>query len=169
SLALCIPLFIAYPNWIPDAILSMTQNPPWLYPSLFILFQRHSGAWGVVLGGATAIVTLWLSYFLWKKLPPAQAMVWSLALAPLFSPYVGSWDFVILLPLLISTFATIDWGRKVFIIILYALAWYGMALVQMQENSHNHFFWWVPLWFLGMSALMTNWKTNHLSDSAQPL
>lgn len=169
SLALCIPLFITYPNWIPDAILSMTQNPPWLYPSLFILFQRYFGAWGVVLGGATAIVTLWLSYFLWKKLPPAQAMVWSLALAPLFSPYVGSWDFVILLPLLISTFATIDWGRKVVIIILYAIAWYGMALVQMQESSHNHFFWWVPLWFLGMSALMTNWKTNHLSDSAQPL
>lgn len=169
SFALCVPLFIAYPNWIPDAIVSMTQNPPWLYPSLFILFQRYFGEWGVVLWGVTSIFTIWLCYFLWKKLPPAQAMVWSLALAPLLSPYVGSWDFVILLPLLISTFAKIDWGRKVLIIILYAMAWYGMALVQMQESSHNHFFWWVPLWFLGMSALVTNWKTNHSSGSTQPV
>jgi len=169
SLALCIPLFIAYPNWIPDAILSMTQNPPWLYPSPFILFHRYFGAWGYMLWGVTSLTAIWLCYLLWKKLPSANAMVWSLALAPVLSPYVGSWDFVLLLPLLISTYASINMKRKIFIIVLYAIAWYGMALVQMQESSHNHFFWWVPLWFLGMSALVTNWKTNRSNGSIQPV
>ena len=167
SLALCLPLFIAHPNWIPDAILSMKQNPFWLYPSLFILFQRYFDAWGHIMWGATSIFTIWLCYLLWRRLPPANAMVWSLALVPLLSPYVGSWDFVVLLPLLILTFVKINRVRKVFLIILYAAAWYGMALVQMQVSSHNHFFWWVPLWFLGMSAFMTNWKTDNLSGCAQ--
>ena len=47
-LVLCVPLFVAYPNWIPDAIVSMRSNPPWSYPSLYILFERYYGAWGHV-------------------------------------------------------------------------------------------------------------------------
>jgi hypothetical protein len=99
-----------------------------------------------------------INHSLWKKLSPVNATYWSLALAPLVSPYVGSWDFVILLPLTIFTFVSIDWKRKVALIIFYAIAWYQMAQIQALEVSHNHYFWWVPLWFLGVSALLTNWK-----------
>ncbi|MBE0670402.1 MAG: DUF2029 domain-containing protein [Anaerolineales bacterium] len=155
SLALCIPLFIAYPNWIPDALHAMTQNPIWSYPSLFVLFQRYFDAWGILLWICTSIVTIWISQSLWKKLPPVSATYWSLSLAPLVSPYVGSWDFVILLPLLTFTFANLDWKRKIFLVIFYAIAWVQMAQIQALEVSHNHYFWWVPLWFLGISALLT--------------
>ena len=34
SLVLCIPLFIAYPGWIPDAITSMLSNEPWTFPTI---------------------------------------------------------------------------------------------------------------------------------------
>jgi len=33
-----------------------------------------------------------------------------------------------------------------------------MARVQMLAVSHNHYFWWVPLWFIGAVLLVTDWK-----------
>lgn len=159
SLGLCIPLFIAYPDWITDAIRSMTQNPFWSYPSLFVLFRRYFDDWGIVLWGFTSVLVLWFGYRLWKKHAPIRAFHWSLALTPLVSPYVGSWDFVILLPMLGLTFAAIGWKRKFLLALFYVLAWMGMAYIQIQEVSNNHYFWWVPLWFILLSTSLMNWKT----------
>jgi hypothetical protein len=157
-LLLCVPLFMAYPNWIPDAFVSMGQNPPWAYPSLYILFERFFGAWGYVLWGFTTLIVIGANFWLWKKLPVKNAVYWSLALAPLVTPYVGSWDFVVLFPLLILTYVNVDWKRKVFLWVAYCIAWFGMARIQMLAESHNHFFWWVPLWFIGAVILVTDWK-----------
>lgn len=157
-LLMCVPLFAAYPNWIPDAITSMSSNPPWSYPSLYILFERLLGNWGHLLWGLTTLIVLGINFWLWKKLPLQAAVYWSLALAPLVTPYIGSWDFVILFPLLILTYVDAGWKGKVFIWIAYGMAWYGMAQVQMQAVSHNHYFWWVPLWFIGIAALVSDWK-----------
>lgn len=168
ALILCIPLFVAYPNWIPDALRSMTRNPIWSYPSLFVLFERYFDQWGIVLWGWTSIITIWISQFLWKKLPPLNAATWSLALTPLVSPYVGSWDFVVVLPLLIVTFVSIDWKRKTLLVLFYAVAWYQMAQIQSLDVSHNHYFWWIPLWFLGACGWMTNWKDNHQPGLRMP-
>jgi hypothetical protein len=155
---LCIPLFVAYPNWIPDAIASMRSNPPWSYPSLYILFERFLGDWGHLLWGVTTLIVLGVNFWLWKKLPIKQSVYWSLSLAPLATPYVGSWDFVVLFPLLILTYVNTDWKGKVFIWVAYCVAWAGMARVQMLEVSHNHYFWWVPLWFIGVGALVSAWN-----------
>lgn len=160
SLALCIPLFVAEPNWIPDAIASMTQNPYWSYPSLFVVYQRYFSGWEYGLWGLTFLVLVTANAILWfkLKLPLRSVIAWSLALAPLASPYVGSWDFVVLLPLFFIAFVNSDGRRRIFLAIGYVLAWLGMAMVQMQPSSDNHFFWWVPLWFVGIVALITDWK-----------
>lgn len=155
---LCIPLFVAYPNWIPDALESMSRNPIWLYPSLYILFERNFGVTGYFLWACSTILVIWISWYQSKKLPLRQAMYWGLALAPLVTPYVGSWDFNIILPLFISIYVNIDWKRKAFLWVVYWIAWYGMARVQMQTESHNHFFWWVPVYFVFAEALVTDWK-----------
>lgn len=149
---LCLPLFIAYPNWIPDALVSMGKNGYWAFPSLYVLFARFIGAWGYALAGGVALIVVALNFQIWKKLPPQNALYWSLALAPLTTPYVGSWDFVVLFPLLISTYVNVDWKRKSFLWIAYLVAWGLMARIQMMEVSRNHYFWWVPLWFIGAVA-----------------
>jgi hypothetical protein len=160
---LCAPLFIGYPNWIPDAITSMKANPYWSYPTLFILFQRYFGIWGTIVWIAIVPFIIWLSFLLWRRFTPIPAIYWSLGMAPLISPYLGSWDFVVVLPALIFTFFQTDWKRRIFLIMSYLLAWYGMALIQGLEESHNHFFWWVPVWFMISVAIATNWKTGELS------
>jgi hypothetical protein len=157
-LILCIPLFVAYPNWIPDAIISMRANPPWLYPSLYIVFERSFGAWGHILWGFTTLVVISANFWLWKKLRLNNAIYWSLALILLVTPYVGSWDFVVLFPLLILTYGNVNWQCKVFLWVIYCTAWFGMARVQMLEKSHNYYFWWVPVWLVSAIVLATDWK-----------
>lgn len=160
GLLLCLPLFAAYPAWIPDAVISMRNNLPWSYPSLYILFERFFGTWGHFLWVFTSLFVIGANFWLWKKLPIKNAVYWSMALAPLATPYVGSWDFVVLFPLLISTYVNVDWKRKIFLWIAYCIAWIGMARIQMLEVSHNHYFWWVPLWFIGAIIFVTDWKIN---------
>jgi hypothetical protein len=154
-LFLVIPLFVADPHWVADAILSMKKNPPWVYPSLYILFERFFAAWGRALWVVTTLMVVGINFQMWKKLPLKNAAYWSLALAPLTTPYVGSWDFVVLFPLVVFTFNKVDWLRKVFFLAVYGIAWGWMAHIQMLSVSHNHFFWWAPLWFIGALALMT--------------
>jgi hypothetical protein len=165
SLTLCIPLFIAEPIWIPDAIESMFQNPIWSYPSLFVLYRRYFPGWEAGLWAFTFLILIGLNFWLWQKGSPRAAMAGSLALAPLASPYVGSWDFVILLPLLFFAFVHVGWKERIALIVGYILAWGGMALVQIQPSSDNHFFWWVPLWFVVLIGGILYWEKLKADDS----
>ncbi len=165
---LCIPLFIAYPNWIPDMLISMGKNPPWSYPSLYILFQRFLGKPGLFLWVLTTLIIVAINFGIWKKLPAKNALYWSLALAPLATPYIGSWDFVVLFPLLISAYINADWKRKIFIWVAYISAWGLMARIQMMVPSHNHYFWWVPLWFIGVAILSEAKNLRNLLGNSSP-
>ena len=155
---LCLPLFMAHPNWIPDAVASMQANPYWDYPSIFVALRLNLGTLGLAIWGAIVLVILYVAYLLWDKLPAQTAMLWSLALALFITPYVGSWDFVALLPLYFFTFKQVDWKRKLFLFLAYILAWYGMALVQHVEVSYNLYFWWVPPVLLACVAIVTSWS-----------
>jgi hypothetical protein len=155
SLLLCLPLFIAYPNWIPDMITAMSQNPAWAYPSIFVFFRKTFGNWGWIFWVFTTLLVVMINFQFWKRLPAKNALYWSLALAPLVTPYVGSWDFVVLLPLMVFTYANVNWKRKTFIWVAYVIAWGIMARIQALPGSLNYYFWWVPLWFIGAMTIAT--------------
>jgi len=158
-LLLCLPLFLAYPQWIVDMIAQLRSRPPYfIYPSLFMVLWRNMGTFGIILWALMVLSIFVLIYFLWKKLPPMHAVSWSLGLALLITPYIGSWDFVLLLPILILTFSRVGWKQKSFLILVYLLAWYAQMVIQRMEPSHNYFFWWVPPLFLGTAAILTPWK-----------
>lgn len=156
ALLMSLPLFIAHPAWVPDWFASMAKNYTWQHPSLFSIFQQMLGRWGLVPWGAIAAGALACTFLLWKKIPPLAAMLWSLALTTLVTPYVWSWDFVLLLPLWMFSFTKTNWKWKIILLVSYLIAWYGMALVQMQVGSQNQSFWWVPLWFVG--TLVPAWR-----------
>lgn len=153
-----LPLFIVYPEWIPDWLASMRSNYIWPHPSLFSILKELIGVWGYFLWGITGLIGLTICYQLCKKLPPPVTMIWSLGLTTIVTPYVWSWDFVLLLPIWIYTFTQAEWKRRLLLVLSYLLSWYGMALVQSMELHHNQFFWWVPVWFLASVAIVTPWK-----------
>lgn len=164
-LVLSLPLFIAYPNWIPDAIASMTSNAPWAFPTLQKFFVFNFGSWGFGMWGLSVVLIIGLSVFIWKRFDPVHAAFWNLGLALLISPYIGSWDFVALLPLWLYTFLSAQRGWKVFMCVSYVGAWWLMAGIQGLEESHNHFFWWVPLWFLASTAIVTTFSSPRTNAS----
>ena len=158
AILMSLPLFISHPAWIPDWIKSMQANYTWLHPSLFSILRQSIGVWGTFIWVVIMMLALGISYQLWMKFPARVAMMWSLGITTIVTPYVWSWDFVLLLPIWMYTFIQVDWKRKALLLIFYAVAWYGMALIQAQESSNNQYFWWVPLWFIGTLALLTDWK-----------
>jgi hypothetical protein len=159
-----LPLFLFHPAWIPDWFKSMQSNYTWLHPSLFSILRQSFGVFGAMLWAAMMILALGISYRLWTKFSPRIAMMWSLGITTIVTPYIWSWDFVLLLPIWMYTFTQADWKRRTLLLVSYVIAWYGMALVQAQEGSQNQYFWWAPLWFMGTLALLTDWKTAGLSS-----
>ena len=157
-LVLTLPLFIFHPAWIPDWIQSMQSNYTWLHPSLFSILRQNLGQWGTVLWLALLIVGLVANLWLWTKLPPFVAMLWTLGVTTIVTPYVWSWDFVLLLPVWMYAFAQAGWKRGFILIFIYAIVWYGTALIQSQAGSNNQQFWWVPICFIGVLALTSDWK-----------
>lgn len=157
-LVLSLPLFIAYPNWIPDAIESMKSNAPWAFPTLQKYLVFNFGSAGLAVWVASVILTILISLFIWFRLDVVSAAFWNMGLALLISPYIGSWDFVTLLPLLIRTYISVSQWRKVLLVISYLTAWILMARIQLLTESHNHFFWWVPIWHLATVALIAPWR-----------
>jgi hypothetical protein len=58
------------------------------------------------------------------------------------------------------TFVEADWKRNAFLLLFYAVAWYGSALIQAQAGSQNQSFWWVPIFFMGTLVITTDWKAH---------
>ena len=102
-LLFCLPLFLFYPGWIPDFLANLVGNSQWQYPTLyaFLLNSTAFRANAVTLGGIFLLLGICLAVFLTLRRNRIDALLWSLALTPLFSPIVWSWDFVLLLPMFV--------------------------------------------------------------------
>jgi hypothetical protein len=166
SLLMSLPLFIASPQWIPAWVESMRSNFTWLHPSLFSVLKQSFGAWGYLLWGLILLIGLVACYQLWKHLPPLEAMTWSLGLTTIVTPYVWSWDFVLLLPAWALTFSQMDWKRKTFLFVTYWIGWLGFAYVQHLPESSNNLFWWFPLWFMSATVMAVLCKLRRQSPVA---
>jgi hypothetical protein len=161
ALIMSLPLFIAKPVWMLDYFANWRNNPTWPQPSIFSILNNLMGNWGILLWAGIALAGLSVCIYIWKRLPPQTAMYWSLGLTPILSPYIWSWDFVLLLPVWIATFAATDWRKKSFLLLSYLIGWVGMAAVQLRGNAANQLFWWVPFWVLGSILLVTGKHGSH--------
>lgn len=151
SAVLTIPLFIGFPSWITDFIASIRQNPGWLHPSLFSLLPFWLGDVGYIIWGLIAIAVFAISIWLWLSKKREDAIYWSLALTPLVTPYVWSWDFVMVLPLLIrSIFAYTRWWKLGLLFLAYCMCWILNLYISFRTDVSNHRYWLIP-WIILMS------------------
>jgi len=149
SLLLTIPLFVGFPGWLTDFWSSMGQIPnDWLQPGLFTLFPLWLGSIGYLFWLVLVLLLVGLNIWIWLRIDPQEAIFWSLALTPLVTPYVWSWDFVMILPLFAKTMMSV--GHKLSLILLglgYLICWFLMFRINSSDNFSNQLFWWVP-WLL---------------------
>ncbi len=142
-LLLTLPLFVGYKDWVIDFIGMLKRNPVWLHPSLFSLLREMwggagIGAWSILFLGAFA-----LNLRIWQTQPPLVAVYWGLALTPLVSPYIWSWDFVMILPFFVWTMAQIrHYGALLTLLVGYLSVWILMFRVILTTDGGDHHFWW---------------------------
>jgi hypothetical protein len=165
SLLLSLPLWIGFPGWIDGFIWALTRNAAWIQPSTLEVLRTtliNAGVAGwetiaLILWGILFALALFLTGWLWRKLPAHQAMMWTLALTILVTPYVWTWDFVLMLPLLVHTLFnhTSRIARAVWIF-GFALT-LGLVLqvrIASTEVISDEKFWWIP-WGLLAVVLAT--------------
>ncbi len=155
ALLLTIPLFIAAPSWPLDFVRSLGENPDWLQPSLLNILRFYLGPsalflWAPLFAGFFAL-NLWI----WRRLPPHIAVLWSMALTPLVTPYVWSWDFVLILPLF-GYIALQSQNRRTLALLFggYAICWAAaIAVTFSAPKVSNHLYWWIPWAMMGVVGL----------------
>lgn len=148
SLILAVPLFLVSPGWLADFMSALQKNPAWAHPSSMSILRNVFLAYGTAIWVLWACVVFILNIWIWKIKPKQEAVLWSLALTPLISPYIWTWDFVVILPLFIHTLRHAH--HKASLTILYAgylICWVLIVAAQYRGSTNEYSFWWIP-WYL---------------------
>lgn len=149
-----IPLFIAEPGWIADFVAGQQTNPSWAHPSLLVAAVLAFGQEvGVIVWAVLFACVFVVNMILWSRLPARRAVLWSLALTPFVTPYVWSWDFVLLFPLLSWLAFHLSPSPLVVYLIGYSIVWYQIISVALSGNVSNHLYWWIPSALVGVSVV----------------
>jgi hypothetical protein len=145
---LIVPLFFGSANWIADFVAALRKNPSYLHPSLWTVIPSWVGSTGLWFWGGAVVVLGVISLRLWLTRGREEAILWSLAMTPLLTPYVWNWDFVMLLPL----FASSMMGAKnrlqqAILIIGYLICWIMIWQI-LNSDPSNVNYWWIPLYMI---------------------
>ena len=159
---LSLPLFILYPPWINDFIQSSTGNPAWAHPSSLFILRTNFNRIGEILWYMLLLLVSGINLWLWTRLPKRDAAVWSLALTTLVTPYVWSWDFVLLIPLFVSYLYKIKQKSSTWpIYFAYISCWGIIAYMKLTGQTSDELYWWVPWYLIGFVIIssLLNWPS----------
>ena len=159
---LSIPLFIYYPRWIIDFFQNLMENPDWAHPSSLFLLRTNFNRIGEILWYMLLFLVSGINLWLWTRLPKRDAAVWSLALTTLVTPYIWSWDFVLLIPLIVSYLFNKKQKSSVWLIYFaYFSGWGVIAYMKLTGRISDELYWWVPWYLIGfvIFSSLLNWPS----------
>lgn len=162
---LSIPLFIFYPGWIIDFIKNLSENPDWAHPSSLYLLRTTYNRAGEIFWYMLLFLVSGINLWLWTRLPKRDAAIWSLALTTLVTPYIWSWDFVLLIPLFIRVLFINQQKTSTWLIYFaYISCWGLIAYLKLTGGISDELYWWVP-WYLIAFILISSlikWPSSRL-------
>jgi len=165
-----LPLWIIYPNWIPDFLRALERNLPWLQPTLFTVLPMWLGPAGLAIAILVALGAFGLNLWLWWKYPPEEVLPWSLGLTAVAAPYIWTWDFVLFLPLICrSLLQQRTWIARVTWAVGYALCWGLILGLRAFTDDSDCWHFWMP-WFFFLLVLAGHTLESRFSRAGrQPL
>jgi hypothetical protein len=143
SVLLTLPLWVGYPGWTADFLADLARNPDWAQPSSLVLLRQVLNDVGTAVWLALAAAGFGFNLWAWRAWPPRTAVLWSLALTVLLTPYVWTWDFVLLVPLLTHIYfsAKTALARLVWLV-GYGACWLLFFYVRTTTDNSDIHFWW---------------------------
>jgi hypothetical protein len=154
---LLLPLFVFYPQWINDFIQNITDNPAWAHPSSLFILRTTFNNFGAALWWSLLLISSGVNLWLWARLPKREAAAWSLALTTLITPYVWSWDFVLLIPLFTSyLYQKMPRYSTWLLYIAFISCWGVIAYMKLTGQTSDELYWWVPWYLIGFILIITS-------------
>ena len=142
---LTVPLFAGHNSWFHDFIEAFSANPNWLHPSMWTLLPYKMGPAGLWLAIVIALVLFIINIWLWLTRNRVVALLWSLALTPLITPYVWSWDFVMVMPLFVYSLThSKNISQYAYFGAGYLLCWILVMWITTSKDNNNVLYWWIP-------------------------
>ncbi len=149
---LTLPFWIGYPGWVPDFVHALQSVPPYLHPSLYTIAELYWGRAWLIIPALISLALFGLNAWLWWRYPPEEVLPWSLALTTIASPYMWTWNFVLVLPLLFRSLyrqralpARLVWAIGL------VVAWSLIIWLQMTRDISFHWQFWMPYLLLGLA------------------
>lgn len=161
-----VTLFFFSPGWFSQLIENLQDNPMWSQPNLnSLMLQRsfHSPLIPLIL----IMIGIGLSWWYSSKHDMYNSIILSMALTPIFSPYIWSWDFVLVYPLLITSYLNSPKkAGKIGILSGYILiTTLYISLMASGYTSDEFYYWVVPLLLL---VIIMNKLYNFWSITSSP-
>ncbi len=148
---LVAPLFVLFPAWIEGMLWAFERNPGWLHPSSLVILRQWIGDAGVIVWGVMLAAAVVITAMLWLRIRPTLAVIWTMALTLLVTPYMWSYDFVLLLPMM--TFTLFQVQRllaRLLWVVVYGLIWWQFFSLRLNSSNSDEIYWWVPWASFGM-------------------
>jgi hypothetical protein len=162
-----IPLFAFHPQWINDFIGNLMNNPTWAHPSSLFILRTSFNKIGELLWWLLLLVGSGVNLWLWARLPKKEAAVWSLALTTLITPYVWSWDFVLLIPLFTSyLYKNVPRSATGLLYFGFISCWGMIVYMKLAGLTSDELNWWVP-WYVVAIVIISILLTRSLHKSRQ--
>jgi len=167
---LCLPLFIAHPDWFKSFFSNLYTNPLWAYPTFYYFLVLLFGFRGLVVGlaGLYLAIGVCIAAFLSFKINKFEALLWSMALTPVFSPVIWSNDFVLMYPLFLLLFFDQRSSYSSWVTIGgYTLCTILVIFVKNLGYIDDHYSMWVPLFLSAVNALAYTVRNRKSRNSLQ--
>ena len=153
---LIIPVTLLDPGWLQGFLNITLGNIKvlWDLPTLLVQLRIWMGTIGIVLWALIFLVCLGFTLWLWLYRDAKLALLWSLALTPIATPYCSSWDFMLMMPLLLWLLIHLQsrlartallMGALLVDILQVAMRWHTSL-----PDGRN---WWVPVTLLAVFIL----------------
>lgn len=160
GLLLSLPVILTNTNWFEELLANLRANPVWEQPSVLIIFSSPLNEFGQLMRFSFLLVGLIISFVCIAQSGKKNVLLWVLAMTTVFSPYIWSWDFVILYPLMVYSMFQVKhlfvdgllFGGYLFIII-------GFITLKIAGHINDVHFWWVP-WSILVVTIFSQWLSD---------
>ena len=171
-LAQTVPLFILYPAWPTSFLRALRNNPTWAQPSLQTALREITGnpwpgwtIWVVITG----LAVLWLRAEARRRPDLLRITSLALALTPMVTVYVWSWDFVLMLPAMVLLLVDLRLSRVIFIWeILYVIVVAGTLWVPLAVSRNDMYRFPLPYLVLLLDVVARRLATGRWPWLAPP-
>lgn len=154
---LSIPVIISSPNWLNDFIFNLSTNPTWKHPSLYTAGFLPLSKLGQFYGYLFFLTGISISLYLVTRSDKKEMFLWILALITVFSPYIWSWDFVLMYPVMIFTlFSQKNMFTTTLLYSSYLLVLGLYTTQKLTGQMDDSGLWWIP-WCLLVITLVVRW------------